>query len=165
MHVFPSINVKWSLVWFVSDAISYSSTEHHLVAAHVIIHDIFKIWHESNLVDEIEIDEGVRCDLNSNISFDIINESPDTYCMIKFPLCTLCHFVFNSFEKVDTAWASADHCLSPQQNHITQVFVDDFFIFEVGNIIWVNDECITLSIEKIDLIFFLWIEWLVWKIL
>ena len=55
MHILSAIDFEAPLVGLVTDAVSNSSSKHHLVATHVVVHAVFQLWHESFLVDEIEV--------------------------------------------------------------------------------------------------------------
>ena len=77
MHVFPPVDVKTFLVSFICDAVPDPSAEHHLVAAHVVIHDVLQLRHESFLVDEEEVDPIICGHLDSNIALDEEYETSD----------------------------------------------------------------------------------------
>ena len=55
MHKFPTVDIKGSLIWLVGDAVPYSFAKHGLVAAHVIIHNVLKNWHESFWIDQVKV--------------------------------------------------------------------------------------------------------------
>ena len=55
MHILSAVDFEAALIGLVTDAVSNSSSEHHLVATHVVVHAVFQLWHESFLVDEIEV--------------------------------------------------------------------------------------------------------------
>lgn len=51
MLISSSVDFKVFLVCFVGYTISYLAAEHHLVAIHEVVHDIFQSWFESHWVD------------------------------------------------------------------------------------------------------------------
>jgi hypothetical protein len=73
VEILPSVDLESGLVGLESETVSYSGTEHHLGALHKIVHTILKSWHESLLVDEIEIDSVIRGHLDPNVTFDEID--------------------------------------------------------------------------------------------
>ena len=52
--IFSSEDVKASLVCFVGDTISHFGAEHHLIAAHKVVHHILQRRLKSLFVDQIE---------------------------------------------------------------------------------------------------------------
>ena len=85
MHILSLINIKTALICLVRDAISYSTPKHHLIATHIVVHAIFQLWHVSLLINQIKVDDFIRRNLNSNISFDEVDESFNSDLMINSP--------------------------------------------------------------------------------
>ena len=86
MDVFPSVNVERPLVGLVGDTILDFGAEHHLVAAHEVVHDVFERGLERFWVDEVEVNELVSGDLDPLVSFDKVDESSDLKLAVLFPL-------------------------------------------------------------------------------
>ena len=55
MDELPSINVEGLLIRLVCDAVSHAAAEHHLAAAHEIVHYILKRRLERVRIDQIEV--------------------------------------------------------------------------------------------------------------
>ena len=78
MHKFSAVDVKTSLIGLIGDSIPDSAPEHHLIAAHIVVHAVFKLWHKSLLVDKIEVNQLICGHLNSDVTFDKVNETTDS---------------------------------------------------------------------------------------
>ena len=81
MHKFSPVYIKTLLICFICNSIPHSFSKHHHITPHVVIHHIFKLWHEGFFVDYIKVDKLLGYDLNSNIAFDIVNETSLLYGM------------------------------------------------------------------------------------
>lgn len=55
MHILSTVDFEAPLVGLITDAVSNSSTEHHLVATHVVVHAVFQLGHKSCRVNKIEV--------------------------------------------------------------------------------------------------------------
>jgi len=77
MHELSSVNIEGPFIGFICDAISYFWAKHHLVAAHVVVQNVLKGRHESFFVNKIEVNNLISCNLDSNVSFDVIDKSSD----------------------------------------------------------------------------------------
>ena len=102
-HVFvlvlPPIDIETLLVDFVGDSIPDLAAEHHCAAPHVIVHYVFKSWFKRIFINRVEENLLVGSDLNSHVSFDIVNESTSMDCIVLLPLSTTSDIVDNNFEK------------------------------------------------------------------
>jgi len=85
MEVLSSVNIESNLSCFVGDAVSASGPIHHLTAVHEIVHTVFNDRHESLLVDSIEVNQTLSCNLNLSIAFNEIDEATFFNFVILFP--------------------------------------------------------------------------------
>ena len=99
MHILSAVNFEAPLIGLVADAESNSFTKHHLVALHVVVHAVFQLGQESIPVDDIEVNQFFRCNLNSNITFDEKDEALDPKFMVLLPRCFFGNPVLFLFEK------------------------------------------------------------------
>ena len=90
MDELPPENIKRTLISLVCHAVSNLGAEHHLVAAVEIVHHIIKLRLKCLLVDKIEINFIISSNLNSNIAFDVINETPNFKNPKLFPISLSC---------------------------------------------------------------------------
>ena len=97
--VFPSIDVEPLLVDFVGDSVPDLAAEHHCAAPHVVIHYVFESWFISIFINGIEEDLLVGGDLNSHISFDVIDKPTGMDCVVLLPLSAASDVVDDNFEK------------------------------------------------------------------
>jgi len=106
--ILSSEDVKTSLVCFVGDTISDFGAEHHLIAAHKVVHHILQRRLKSLFVDQIEEYLEIGGDLDSDVSFDVVDEAPTVNDVVLFPLPLLSILVHLNFEKQDVAGAASD---------------------------------------------------------
>lgn len=99
MPILSSIDRKTLLVSLVCDTVSNFGPEHHLIASHEIEHNVFKGWHERLLVDQVKIDLLIRGDLNSDVSFDVVDESSYLQHVVLYPSSLLCVLILLDFEE------------------------------------------------------------------
>jgi hypothetical protein len=85
MHVLPLVNIEASFVVFVGDSVSDSSTEHALSALHVIVHYVLHFGLKRLFIDQIEVNVVLGGDLDSDVTFDKVNETPDVDLVVLFP--------------------------------------------------------------------------------
>ena len=130
MHEFPTVNIKGSLIWLVGDAVPYSFAKHGLVAAHIIIHNIFKIGHKCLPIDKIKVNQLIRGNLNTDVTFDVIDEAPHFQSMIEFPTFNFGHFVDHLLEEVNSVRTSDNQSFAAKHYHLTEVFVNNLLRFE-----------------------------------
>jgi hypothetical protein len=102
MEVLPSVYIEPDLSCFVRHTISAGGSIHHLTAVHEIVHAVFNDRHQSFLIDSIEVNQSLSCDLNLGVAFDEIDETTFFNFVILFP--TVAHRVVvisssNSFEE------------------------------------------------------------------
>ena len=86
MHVFAPVDIEAFLILLVRDAIPNLASKHHLIAAHVVVHDVLELWHKGLFVNQVEVNILIGGDLNSYVSFDEVNETTLIYCVIEGPL-------------------------------------------------------------------------------
>jgi hypothetical protein len=86
MKVFPPVNDERPLVDLVGDSILYLGAKHHLRAVHVVEHHIVKSWFKGLLVNEVEVNLLVCCDLDSHIPFDVVYGTSLSDRVILLPL-------------------------------------------------------------------------------
>lgn len=75
MHKFSSINVKRSLIGFISDSISNLFSKHALVAPNIVGHDVLELRHKGLFVDNVEINQFLGGHLDSNVTLNIVDET------------------------------------------------------------------------------------------
>lgn len=81
MIILSSVNHKSRLVLSISHAKSFQWTKHHLCSLHEVVHNIFKLWHQCFLINDIEVNLIFTHNLNTDITFDEVNL---TACVVKF---------------------------------------------------------------------------------
>lgn len=81
MHVFSSVDIERPLIGFVGDPVSHFRPKHHLIASHVVIQHVLQGWHESFFVDQIKVNNIIRCNLDSDVSFDVVDKSSHLNCV------------------------------------------------------------------------------------
>jgi len=121
VHIFSSVDIETFLVLFVGYTVPDFAAEHHLVASHVVVHDVLKLWHQSFHIDKIKEYTLFCSNLNSDVSFDEIYKSSLIDCMILFPGVGFVSFILYLFEKQNATRASDDQGFSVEQNHLTNV--------------------------------------------
>jgi hypothetical protein len=99
VHVLSLIDIKASFVCLVGDTVSDSFSKHALSALHVVVHDIFQIWFKCFFINQVEVDKIFSGDLDSNISFNKVDESFDVYLIILHPSVDFLNFVICLFEE------------------------------------------------------------------
>jgi len=149
MHRFPLIYVKASLVGLIWNRVSDLLTEHHLVAFHIIFHDIFQIRHKSLFIDQVEINIGVSCNLHTNIAFDKENKTPNINFMILMPFCCFCDLEIFLLEKQDFRWAPDDNSLIIHQDHLTDFSLCYTLVSIICNIMFFHCKWLSGSVKAI----------------
>ena len=149
MHKFPTVDIKGSLIWLVGDAVPYSFAKHGLVAAHVIVHNVFKIGHECLLIDEIKVNQLIGGNLNSDVTFNVIDEASHLQSMIEFPAFDFGHFVDHLFKEVNFVRTSDDQSFAAKHYHLSEVFVNDLLCFEIVWLRRLDHKRQSLSIKQI----------------
>ena len=103
MLIPASVDSESSFILFVGDTISDFGSKHHLIAAHIVIHHIFKRRQEGQLVDEIEIYQFVCSYLYADIAFDVEDGTTSLDCMEQLPTLDTRHSVNTLFEEENVA--------------------------------------------------------------
>lgn len=171
MHKFSAVDVKTSLIGLIGDSIPDSAPKHHLIAAHIVVHAVFKLWHKSLLVDKIEVNQLICGHLDSDVTFDKVNETTDSELMVLLPSFFFGDLISFLFEKQHPARASCNEGLTLEKHHLTQIKIGHPLVAEVREtlmkIFRVKLDCVghSLSIEAVDLLFILIIEAFVREIL
>ena len=93
MKILSTVDDERSLVDLVGDSILHLGSEHHLGAVHIIEHHIIKFWFKSVLVDEIEVNLLICCDLDTDITFDVIDGASLSYGVVLDPFSLVGHIV------------------------------------------------------------------------
>ena len=176
MLIFSSVDIERLLISFVSYAVSYFTSKHHLWAVHEVEHDIFQGWHEGNGVDEIEVDLLVSCYLDSFVAFDEVQEPSQINRMIIDPVPFLRELIHLYLKEQDLAAASCNKCGVVDEVHGSQVTIIDSLVIVlevIGPLLvnlvllcstW-NSEALALSVEWVNLVQIWVIKALVWKVL
>jgi len=99
MLIFPSVEVKAPFIKLKRNAVPHFTSKHHLIATHVIHHNVLQLWHQSVFINKVEVNIVIGCNLNSNVTFDVINKSSFINCVIELPRKLFCHFVFSLLEE------------------------------------------------------------------
>jgi len=68
-----SINLKAWLICLESDTISDPGTKHHLRALHKVVHAVLQPGHKCFLIDEVEVDFLICCNLYPNVPSDKVD--------------------------------------------------------------------------------------------
>ena len=147
MHELSAIDVKRPLIGFVCNSVSHFLSEHHLVAAHVIVHHVFQLRHEGLFVDDIKVNQIFGRHLNSDISFDIVDKASHLDGVEKLPLLFLRHDVNHLLKEIDVSGASNDQTLTSKQDHLSQVFFRNLLHREFAWFIWINKKCLALPVK------------------
>jgi hypothetical protein len=84
MVVLTGPNSETGLASFISDTVSNSSTEHEYRALRVIIHNVLFLWHKSLIVDDVEVNQFVRNNLNPLVATNEINLTSHVVQLIMF---------------------------------------------------------------------------------
>ena len=98
MKVLPCVDLEAWLICFVGNTIADSGTKHHLGALHEVVHHVFKSWLKRLLIDEIEINFLIGCDLYSHVS---ANEIDLTSHLLELVILLPVACFFINFEKED----------------------------------------------------------------
>jgi hypothetical protein len=85
MEVLSSIDIESNLSRFVCDTVSAGGPIHHLTAIHEVVHTVFNDRHESFLVDSVEVNQSLSCDLDLSVAIDEVNETTFFNFVILFP--------------------------------------------------------------------------------
>lgn len=88
------VDLECLLVSLVRYTIPDFTSNHKLIAVHIIVHSIFKDGHEGFLIHKIEVNYICRCNLNSNITFYEVDESPFFYFVVLNPYLSTREFLF-----------------------------------------------------------------------
>lgn len=150
VHVLALINVKAPLISFVGDSISHFGSYHHLVAPHVVVHDVFERWLISLWVDQIKVNLRRSRYLDPDVSSDEVNESSDFQHIVQHPFCGFKLVTPFSFEKQNFARAPCDQSVIKNENHLAKVCFCDSLKLEILKFARLNIECLTLSIKRIN---------------
>ena len=86
MLIFSGVDFEIFLVSLVGDTISDLAAKHHLVTVHEVVHDVFKRWHESDWVNEVEKYLFIRRYLDSFVALNEEDETSVFKRVILFPL-------------------------------------------------------------------------------
>ena len=93
------VHFKASLIGLVGNAVPHSTSKHHLIAAHEVVHDIFQRWHLRNRVNQVEVDLLVHGDLDSDVALDEVDEAFLVESIVLLPRHPLGNLILLSFEK------------------------------------------------------------------
>lgn len=100
MVVLSPVDIETALVRFESDTVLHFGPKHHLIAGHVIVHDIFQYRLEGLFADEIEPDFLIGGDLDSLVAAYIENQASHIVeFIVLFPRAVSCIFIHHNFEK------------------------------------------------------------------
>ena len=86
MHGVSLIHIEACLVGLVGDSVPDLSAEHHLTAAHVVVHDVLKVRHQSLWINEVEVNQLLSCQLDSNVSWHEVDEGSLLNSVVVDPL-------------------------------------------------------------------------------
>ena len=166
MDVLAPIDVERSLVGLVSDAVLDSRPEHHLVAAHEVLHHVLELWLEGLRVDEVEVYLVVSSDLDSLVALDEVDEASYVQLLVLLPgLDVGVVLVSEDLEEEHSAGAPCDQSLVVDEVHLAQIHVCHSLELVVLSIVSVDRERLALAVERVDDVVFVVVEALVWKIL
>lgn len=86
MLIFSCVDFEIFLVGLVGDTISDLAAKHHLITVHEVVHNVFKGWHESDWVNEVEKYLFIRRYLDSFVALYEVDETSVFKRVIMFPL-------------------------------------------------------------------------------
>jgi len=119
MHVLSSVDIERPLISFVCNSVSHFRPKHHLIASHVVIHHVFQGWHESFFVYQIKVNNFICSDLDSDVSFDVVDKSSDLDCVNKLPAFDVCHLIYCLFKKVNESRTSDYQTFTTEHYHLS----------------------------------------------
>ena len=166
-HIYPEVMFEFSpvyietfLVRFEGYAVFYSAAKHHLGAVHEVEHGVFQSGFQSGLVNFIKEDFGVSGDLNTSVTFDVVDETSLVNGVVTHPITITRKLVKYELEKQDLRAASYHECIFVNQEHRTKVLVVDLLlivllfltILIMGFIKDWNSETLTLPVECVNFI-------------
>mmetsp|Transcript_2923 Transcript_2923/g.4510 ORF Transcript_2923/g.4510 Transcript_2923/m.4510 type:complete len:210 (+) Transcript_2923:3004-3633(+) len=163
--VLPPINVEAPLVHLVRDTVANLGPEHHLVAAHKVLHNVIEDGLQSVFIDHIEVNLLISYYLDTDVPTNIVNETAQLDRVIEDPLPLLSVFVLHDFEEEDVSRAPSDQSIVVNKVHLPQIHVGHFIEDEVARIVGVYDERLALPVEHINLIPLIVVEALVSEVL
>lgn len=108
MLILSPVDVEAPLAHLEGNSVPDSASKHHCAAAHVVVHDVLKGWFEGILVDKVEKDFLISCDLDPHVSLDVIDGTSDINGVILLPFPSASDFVHYDLEKQDFVRAPSD---------------------------------------------------------
>lgn len=168
MHELSSVDSKGFLVSLVGNTISDSGTEHHLVAAHEVEHDVLEGWLESLWVNQIEVHLIIGGDLDPFVSFDEVDEASHVDLVVLLPLLghiLVLVFFLDDLEKHNFTGGSGNKCLVVKKIHLTEVHVSHLLELDGLGVISIDCESLALSVERVDHVLIRVVETLVREVL
>ena len=151
---FSPINCKTPLICFIGNTVTDFGSKHHLVAIHIVVHDIFKLRLQCFLIYFKELDLVIWCDLDSNIAFYVEYQSTWLNAIILDPFTPLCEFFFFNFEKQNLTGTSYGHAFVEYKIHLAKIHISHSIKYWLLNlwtlafVVW-NDITISLPIKWI----------------
>lgn len=172
-----TVDPKAALVGFVGDAVTDTRSEHHLVAAHVVRHDILELGQQGLRIHEVEVDLVVGGDLDTLVAAYEVDEASDAQFKVLPPLPAGCSraisellslsfpvddtrafFVViiddDAFEEEDLRAAACNEGPVIVHVHLTKVLVGHPLNNVVAGVLAVDRDRLALPIECIELSFF-----------
>lgn len=73
-------------------------------------------------------------------------------------------FIMNQLEKWNVGWGSASEGFVEDQEHLAQVEISDLVQLVLLRVVCLDDECLALPVEGVDLVLFVIIETFVWEV-
>lgn len=147
MHEFSLINIKTFFILLIGDGVPSHAVDHHLVARHVIVHYIFKFWHERLFVYDVKVNQLVGRYLNSNVPFNEIHKPSDFDAMVLVPAFHLIIGVPHFLEKKHHTRASHSKSLAVQENHLAKISIRDSLKSIILQLVGINGEGMTLPVK------------------
>jgi hypothetical protein len=147
VHILTLIDIKASLILLVGDRVSFHCTDHHLIAHHVIVHNIFQSWLKSLLINEVEVDQLVCCDLDPNVTSNEIDETSNVDRVVQNPLHHFVIIIVYLLEEQYFVGTPDAKSLVKEQLHLAQVFLNNALIPVVRQILWGDSVHLSLSID------------------
>ena len=106
MLILPPVDIKGPLSGLVSNAILDLAPEHHLGAAHIIVHNVLQFRQEGLQVHQEKVNLVVCRYLDPHVALDVVDEASNVDGVVVYPLLSLSQFVQNDLEEQDLAGAS-----------------------------------------------------------
>ena len=166
VFILSSVDVKTSLVYFVSNTVFNLRTKHHLIATHEVKHYVFKSWLKCFRINKIKVNLIISSNLNSLISFNKEDETSSIQHIVLFPfLDVFIIFINNLLEEENLTGTSGDQGSAVDEEHLAEIEVSHLFELHVQGVAGIDVYCLALSVEWVDYVVNVIVKRFIWKVL